>query len=76
MHGDIVGGLYWNPIGFLIFAGLVVAPFWLGYDLMLKKETLYRTFISCENALRNKWMAIPAIVLVIVNWIWNIYKGV
>ena len=76
LHGDIAGGFYWNPIGILIFAGLMMAPFWIGYDLILKKESLYRTFIGFENALRNKWVSIPAIILLIINWIWNIYKGV
>jgi hypothetical protein len=76
MHGDLTGGFYWNPIGFLIFTGLVIAPFWIGYDLILKKDSLYRAFLGFENTLRNKWVAIPAIILLIINWIWNIYKGV
>ena len=76
MHGDLIGGLYWNPLGFLIFAVLLVAPFWIGYDLLLKKETLFQFYRLFETTLRRKWVAIPAIVLLLLNWIWNIWKGV
>ena len=31
LHGDLAGGLYWNPLGLLIFTGLLVIPFWMGY---------------------------------------------
>ncbi len=75
-HGDIFGGFYWNPLGFLIFSGLVVSPFWIGYDLLLKKESFYKYFLLFERTLRRRWVAIPAIALVLINWVWNIYKGV
>jgi hypothetical protein len=76
MHGDLAGGLYWNPLGFVIFAALIVTPLWISYDLILKKDSLFRFFGLFENVLRKKWVAIPAIALILFNWIWNIYKGV
>lgn len=76
IHGDLAGGLYWNPLGFLIFSALLVVPFWLGYDLLLKKETLFLAFCHFEETLRKKWVAIPSIVLILINWTWNIYKNV
>jgi hypothetical protein len=75
MHGDLAGGLYWNPLGFFIFAVLVVAPFWLAYDLILKKSTLFQFYQLCENTLRRRWVAIVAIIVILVNWVWNIYKN-
>ena len=57
MHGDLAGGLYWNPLGFVIIATLIVAPFWIGYDLLLKKETLYRFFRLFEKTLCRKWVS-------------------
>lgn len=76
MHGDLAGGLYWNPLGFFILAVLVVAPFWLGYDLISKKSTLFQFYLLFENTLRRKWVAIPAIALLLINWAWNVVKGV
>jgi hypothetical protein len=76
MHGDLAGGLYWNPLGFLIFTALVVFPFWIGYDLLLKKESCYKYFRLFEKTMRRKRVAIPAIALILINWVWNIWKGV
>jgi hypothetical protein len=76
IQGDIAGGMYWNPLGFLILAFLLIAPFWIVYDLLLKKEICYQFFYLFESALRRKWVAVPAIVLLLLNWIWNVVKGV
>ena len=76
MHGDLPGGLYWNPLGFVIFAALVFTPIWIIYDLVSKKETLFQFFILFENTLRKKWVAIPVIGLILLNWAWNVVKGV
>jgi hypothetical protein len=76
MHGDIAGGIFWNPLGFLMFSLLITLPWWIGYDLLLKKETLFRFFHLFEDTLRRKWVAIPAIGLILLNWVWNIYKNV
>lgn len=76
MQGDLSGGLYWNPLGYVIFAIMVVSPFWIGYDVLLKKDTYYHFFLRFEETLRRKTVAIPAIGLLLLNWIWNIWKGV
>ena len=76
MQGDLTGGLFWNPLGIVIFLALLVAPLWIGIDLMLKKDTFYRFFRLFEETLRGKWVAIPAIVLLLLNWVWNVVKGV
>ncbi|MEI7828135.1 MAG: DUF2752 domain-containing protein [Prolixibacteraceae bacterium] len=76
IHGDFEGGLYWNPLGFLILSVLIICPFWIGFDLVQKKDTLFAFFRLFENTLRHKWVAIPAIALLLLNWIWNILKGV
>jgi len=76
IQGDLTGGLYWNPLGIVIFSFLLAAPFWIGYDLLLKKETFYQFFRLFEETLKRKWVAIPAIVLILLNWAWTIVKGV
>jgi hypothetical protein len=76
MRGDLAGALYWNPFGLLIFCILVFSPFWMAFDFIFRKESLYRFFLLFENTLRRKAVAIPAILLVLINWAWNIWKGV
>lgn len=75
LHGDMAGAIYWNPLGLIIFAVLLVAPFWMAYDLLLKKESFYRFYLRSEETLRRKWVAIAATVLLLANWAWNIWKG-
>jgi hypothetical protein len=54
---------------------LVLSPLWIIFDLVGQKDTLFQTFNRAELIMRRKWVAVPAILLVILNWIWNIYKG-
>ena len=76
LHGDFAGALYWNPLGLVILSIMIVLPIWLAVDLILKKDSLLQSYKSTEKILRKKTVAIPLIILVIINWIWNIYKNV
>jgi len=75
-HGDFAGAIYWNPLGLVVLAIMIVLPIWLAADLILKKDSLLQSYKSTEKILRRKTVAIPLIILVIINWIWNIYKNV
>ena len=75
LKGDISSALYWNPLGLVIAIILVVLPFWLLYDFITLKDTLLRFYIKTEAILRKKKVAVMAILLILGNWIWNIYKG-
>jgi hypothetical protein len=75
VNGDIATAIYWNPFGLIIMAILIISPFWLIYDVLLKRDTLFHAYNRTEIILRRKWIAILLILLVILNWIWNIYKG-
>jgi hypothetical protein len=75
LNGDMEGALFWNPFGLILVTVLVASPLWIIYDLSMKRSTLFKLYISAEQVLNRKWIAIPAILLVLVNWIWNIYKG-
>jgi len=74
-NGDLKSAILINPLGFIVAAIMVVAPFWLLYDVTLKKGTLYDSYIKTENVLKTKWIAILLTVLIAVNWAWNIHKG-
>lgn len=75
LKGDLAGAVLWNPFGLIIMAILILAPIWMVTDLLLKQDSLFRFFNQAELFLRRKWIAIPAVFLVLLNWIWNIYKG-
>lgn len=73
-NGDLLGALYANPIGLVIFLIMVVLPPWLAYDLVTNKSTLLRVYQKTEKFVRIKWVAAVLIALVLINWIWNFYK--
>lgn len=75
LNGDITGALYWNPFGVLLLSFLVIAPFWMLYDVVSRKESLLLMYLDAEQFVRRKWIAIPGIIIVIMNWLWNITKG-
>jgi hypothetical protein len=75
LHGDIRGGLYWNPLGFVLLAGLLTVPFWIAFDLISRRETMKNTFRLTEKWLRKWWIALPLTILVLANWVWNYLKG-
>lgn len=75
LNGDFAGALLWNPFGIIIMSILVLAPIWIIYDILLRKDSLFRFYNRTELILKQKRVAIPLILLVILNWIWNIYKG-
>lgn len=75
LKGDITGALLLNPFGIIIVCFLLVIPFWLLYDVLSHQNTLFTFYNRTELFLKRKWIAIPAILLVLLNWIWNIFKG-
>ncbi len=75
LHGEYVDALYWNPLGMVILSGLVILPLWILFDLVSGKQTLVKFYRDAEKLLRKPWVAIPLVVFVLANWVWNIVKG-
>ncbi len=75
LQGNFLDALYWNPFGLLLIAVLAVTPAWVAIDLIARKNSLQKFYLQTEQLLRQKSVAIPAILIVLGNWCWNIYKG-
>jgi hypothetical protein len=71
---DFIGSLEFNPFGIIVSFAMLVLPFWVVFDLVTKRQTFYKAYNKMESILKQKKVAIPLIILVILNWIWNIYK--
>ncbi|MHC1780938.1 MAG: DUF2752 domain-containing protein [Bacteroidales bacterium] len=74
-HGEIRDALRTNPIGFILFLGLTLSPPWILFDIITEKMSLYLFFLKVEKFVRVKSVAIILTLLVVINWIWNFYKG-
>lgn len=73
--GNFVEAFKLNPMGYLIAMILLIAPVWIITDLILGSSSLFNRYQKMENSLKNPKYAIPLVLLVLINWIWNITKG-
>jgi hypothetical protein len=74
-QGDWSGVLKSNPLGVLIALTLLIVPAWIAYDQFRNKTSLHNFAMRTEAVLQRKWVAGPAIFLIILNWIWSFSKG-
>lgn len=74
IKGDLIQSLKLNPFGVIVSSAMVLLPFWIGFDLATKRKSFYEAYNKMETVLKQKKTAIPLIILVVLNWIWNIYK--
>jgi hypothetical protein len=76
INGNIRESLLINPFGPMMAFALLIIPLWIAVDTLGRSDSFYRFYGWTERLLAtNKWISIPAIVIVALNWIWNIKKG-
>jgi len=73
--GDFIRALNFNPIGYLVAIIMLTAPIWIISDTIKKTKTFFNFYLKIETYLKRPKIAIPLLLLVISNWIWNITKG-
>jgi len=73
--GNFIEALDLNPIGYVVALIMLIAPVWIIVDLILRNNALFLFFQKIETFIKKPKYAIPLILLVIINWIWNITKG-
>ncbi|RDI49440.1 uncharacterized protein DUF2752 [Flavobacterium glaciei] len=74
--GNFVEAFDLNPIGYIVALIMLIAPVWIIVDIILRNNSLFVCYQKIESHLKKTKYAIPLILLVIINWIWNITKGV
>jgi hypothetical protein len=75
IKGNFTESVMLNPFGIIVALLMVVVPLWIIKDLITKKNTFYQFYKKAEHIIQKKWIAIPLIILVVLNWIWNLNKG-
>ncbi|WP_344822865.1 DUF2752 domain-containing protein [Rurimicrobium arvi] len=74
-NGDFIAALEYNPMGYLIALIMLVLPFWIFFDMITTKFTLISFYDKLNEHLKNRGVALFLILVVLMNWIWNIWKG-
>jgi hypothetical protein len=73
--GNFVEAFFINPIGYIVTFIMLISPIWIIADIFLLNKSLFNCYQKIESNLKKPKYAIPLILLVIINWIWNIKKG-
>jgi hypothetical protein len=76
LHGDVTNSLIYNPFGVIIMLIMVILPIWISFDLVNRKSSLLKFYNRTELLLKRTYIAVPALLIVLSNWIWNICKGI
>jgi hypothetical protein len=74
-EGEFIGALKLNPIGYLVAIVMLIAPIWIVADTIKRTNTLFDFYLEIEVFLKRPKVAIPLILLLVINWIWNVTKG-
>lgn len=74
LNGTFTEALYFNPLGFPVLGALLIVPCWILVDLITSQQTLYGFITKTESRINNKKVAYVLALLVVLNWLWNIYK--
>lgn len=75
LKGQIEQAFLINPLGIVVAIVVVCSPLWIITDWLRKKDTLFNIYQKMEVLLRKPLFAVPAIFLIVINWVWNIFKG-
>ncbi|MGO9481115.1 MAG: DUF2752 domain-containing protein [Candidatus Kryptoniota bacterium] len=76
INGNFSESLWINPFGPMMALALFVIPLWIVGDTLGRSDSFYRFYGWAERFFSaNKWISIPAIMILALNWIWNIKKG-
>jgi len=74
-QGELQKAALQNPLGFLLVLGLFSLPIWLLYDSLTRRASLFQFSQSINEVLKKPQYSYPLIILILINWFWNIFKG-
>lgn len=75
VKGNISQAIYLNPFGIIIALIMLITPFWIFTDVLTRKKTLWDVYRKIEIYLKNPVVIFSLVLMVLINWIWNITKG-
>ena len=75
LNGNFQDAFIFNPLGFIVIFLLILVPLWIVKDWITRKKTFQNFYQKIECYLSNKRISLPFLGLIVLNWIWNINKG-
>ena len=76
LEGNLTESLVINPLGVTFALALVILPLWILADVSRKTDSFYRLYRRTEEAfIQHRWLSVTGVLLIALNWFWNIEKG-
>lgn len=76
VHGNVLSSLLINPFGVLMMTVLIIFPWWIVLDMLRSGDSFLRFYRRLETVLNSdRRVSLPSVLIVVLNWIWNISKG-
>jgi len=76
MDGNLTASLVINPLGVMSTLALIILPLWIFVDVYRNNDSFYRHYRRTEEAfIQHRWLSVIGVLLVALNWFWNIAKG-
>lgn len=74
MRGQLPQALLLNPLGVIMAGAMLLFPPWILYDRIRGQNTFLRFYNHIEKIFRKRIILVPTLLLLIINWIWNLIK--
>jgi hypothetical protein len=74
-QGNFNEAFFINPLGYILAFIMFFIPIWIFFDFVLKKETFLNIYQKAESILKRPIISIPLLIFILINWAWNIIKG-
>ncbi len=74
LHGNWPQALWLNPLGIIMAGAMLLFPPWILYDRIWGKNTFLGFYNTIEKFFHKKAIFYPALLLLVINWIWNLIK--
>lgn len=71
LHGNILGAIYTNPLSCVVILCIAILPLLYLYDNIAGKHLIRSLLMRTWN----RWVTLMFSIVIISNWIWNIYKS-
>ncbi len=76
IHGNYGDAFFINPLGYLASLLLLLTPGMLIADLITYRSSFYTAYKKLEQLFHKRSVFISFFILILINWIWNICKGI
>lgn len=74
-EADVLKAIQLNPLGLVVFCIMVIAPFWITFDLITQQDSLFQKYKQTEVFLRKPLVASLLVLMIILLWYWNLTKN-